>query len=62
MCFISADVCLMGLYVLFCSSLYIYTQYDDNEDTLCLDDDSEDISYLEMLNARLVNYYFCQLL
>ena len=32
----------------------MYVQYDDSEDALWLDEETEDLGYLEMLNGRFV--------
>ena len=32
----------------------LYVQYDDSEHTLWLDEESEDMAYLDMLNVRFV--------
>ena len=47
MCYLYCDVSLLRYYILF-------LQYDESEDALCLDEEGEDISYLELLDGRFV--------
>ena len=50
-CFLYADSLLIKFAFLF---YVMYVQYDESEDALWLDEESEDMGYLEMLNVRFV--------
>lgn len=53
--YLNADICLVTFLttLIKCST----SQYDDNEDALCFDEEGEEMGYLEMLNGRLACFH-----